>query len=67
MAITLKAARVNAGYKQSEAAEHLGISEECLRKWETGKSFPTVPFIQKIEKLYGIPYADILFLPSNTV
>lgn len=67
MAITLKAARVNAGLKQSEAAQALGISEECLRKWEFGKSFPTVPYIQKIEKLYGIPYADILFLPIDTV
>ena len=65
MAITLKAARVNRGLKQTEAAAKLGISPEALARWEKGKSFPTVPQITKIEELYGVSYADINFLPSN--
>ena len=65
MAITLKAARVNAGLTQAEAAAKLRISPEALSRWEKGKTFPTVPQITQIEELYGVTYADINFLPTN--
>ena len=65
MAITLKAARVNAGLKQKQAAEALGISEYTLSNYERGKSFPNVPVINEIEKLYGLSYDNIIFLPKD--
>lgn len=65
MAMTLKALRVNMGLGQKEAAEKLGVRVETLSNWERGKSFPTVPHINKIEELYNTTYADINFLPSN--
>lgn len=65
MAITLKAARVNAGLKQSEAAAKIGITPETLARWERGNTFPTVTQITKIEEIYGVSYADINFLPTN--
>lgn len=61
--MTLKALRVNAGYTQVEAAKALDITPETLSNWERGKSFPTVPQIIEIEKLYSTKYADIQFLP----
>lgn len=61
--MTLKALRVNAGYTQVEAAKALDITHETLSNWERGKSFPTVPQIKEIEKLYSTKYADIQFLP----
>lgn len=61
--MTLKALRVNAGYTQVEAAKALTITPETLSNWERGKSFPTVPQIKEIEKLYSTKYADIQFLP----
>jgi len=61
--MTLKALRVNAGYTQIEAAKALGITPETLSNWERAKSFPTVPQIKEIEKLYSTSYADIQFLP----
>lgn len=61
--MTLKALRVNAGYTQVEAAKALDITPETLSSWERGKSFPTVPQIKEIEKLYSTKYADIQFLP----
>lgn len=67
MTITLKAARVNAGLKQAEAAEILGVTPEALASWEKGKTFPTVPQITKIEELYGVTYADINFCPDKSV
>ena len=65
MALTLKALRVNAGLDQKTAAQQLGVTPETLSNWERGKSYPTVPQITSIEKLYSTTYADINFLPSN--
>lgn len=66
MGITLEAARVNAGLKQAEAAEIIGITPETLSRWEKGKSFPNVVQITKIEELYHLSYADINFCPKKS-
>ena len=65
MAITLKSARVNKGLTQVEASKIIGISVETLIKYEAGKTFPDVPIIKRIEEAYGVPYNDLIFLPSN--
>ena len=65
MSITLKAARINKGMKQKEAAKALGIAVDTLSKYERGVSFPSVPAIRRIENLYGIPYNEIIFLPET--
>lgn len=62
MKITLKAARVNAGLSQSEAAEKLGISMSTMNNYEKGATFPDVPTIKKMEEVYGVGYDDIIFL-----
>lgn len=66
MAITLKAARVNKGLSQRKAAKLLGISVDTLSNYERGKSFPDVPTIQQIERIYDCLYSDIIFLPRFT-
>ena len=65
MAITLRAARVNAGLKQTDVAEKLGITPETLSSWERGRTFPNVEQITRIEKLYGVNYSDINFLLTD--
>jgi transcriptional regulator with XRE-family HTH domain len=65
MAITLKAARVNKRLTQHKAASLLGLSVDTLSNYERGKSFPDVPVIKKIEKLYDTNYDNIIFLPEN--
>ncbi len=62
MALTLKAARVNKGLTQKEAAKMLGIAVDTLINYEAGKTFPDVPMITRIEKLYGLTYNEINFL-----
>ena len=66
MKVTLRAARINAGITtQQEAADKLGVSKDTISNWECGKSYPDVPNIEKIEKVYGVIYSDIIFLPKK--
>lgn len=59
--ITLKAARVNAGLTQKEAAEKLNISNRTLCSWENGLSVPKADKIDVICALYGIGYDNLIF------
>lgn len=47
---------------QQEAAKLLGVSKDTLSNYERGISFPDVPVINNIEKVYGIKYDQIIFL-----
>ena len=69
MAITLKAARVNSGLTQTEAAQLIGINLGTLVKYEKG--YPGIPLvtIQKMLETYGVRFDDIDFssLPDQFV
>lgn len=52
--ITIKAARVNAGLTQRQAAKLLGINPDTLSRYESGRSVPRVDMIEKMSKLYCI-------------
>jgi len=61
MSFTLKACRVNKNLTQAEAAKALGITEDTLANYEAGRTFPDVRVVKKIELLYGVPFANIIF------
>ena len=63
--ISLRAARVNAGFSQSEVANSLKISTKTLSNWENGDTFPSAKKIESLCKLYNISYDDINFLPNE--
>ena len=65
--ITLKAARVNAGYSQKEAADKLKVSNKTICSWENGETYPSAEKIDMMCNLYGIPYDYINFLPNNSL
>lgn len=65
MAITMKAARVNANMTQKEAAGHLGISKGTLSNYEKYKTIPDVAMSQKMAALYGLTVNDIIFLGNS--
>ncbi|WP_144461835.1 helix-turn-helix domain-containing protein [Siminovitchia fortis] len=65
MKITLKAARVNAGYKLVEAAKLFGINKDTLSKYERDSSNVPRSFFIKIETIYGIPVENIFFGPQS--
>ncbi len=64
--MTLKALRANKRWTQKQAAEAIGINEDTWCNYERGKTFPDVPIIKKIEKVFNVTYADIIFLPLYT-
>lgn len=69
MAITLRAARVNANLTQREAVaafnERTGktLSHVTLVSWEKNKTFPTIQQCQTLCEIYGVSIADI-FVPE---
>ena len=65
--ITIRAARVNAGYSQKEAADRLGVSNKTIGNWENGVTFPPADKIVAICELYGVSYDNLNFLPSDSL
>ncbi len=63
--ISLAAARVNAGLKQKEMAEMLGVDTSTIHNWENAKSEPTVSQLRKISEISGIPM-DFLFVSTKS-
>ncbi|MGD9663497.1 MAG: helix-turn-helix transcriptional regulator [Porticoccaceae bacterium] len=59
--ISLRAARVNAGLDQKEAARELGINRATLQNYEAGRTVPDWNIVMAIEKLYGFPASYIFF------
>ncbi len=64
--MTLKALRANKNWTQAQAAKALGIGLETWRNYERYVTYPDVIMIKKIEKVFGVKYDDIIFLPSTT-
>lgn len=60
--ITMKAARVNAGYKIVEAAKKIGISPTTLIKWENNPETVSPEKQRIISETYNIPIDNIIFL-----
>ena len=65
MKVTLKAARTNVGLTQQEAADKIGVTVDTMSNWERAKSFPNALQIRRIEEVYGVPYDNLIFLPSK--
>lgn len=59
--ITLKAARVNAGYTLIEASQLFGINKDTLSKYEQDSTNVPRSFFVKIEEIYKIPVEYIFF------
>lgn len=65
--ITLKAARVNKGLSQKEAAEKIGVSNKTLCSWENGLSVPKADKINLICSTYDVAYDNLNFLPEGSL
>lgn len=59
--ITLRAARVNAGLSQREAANQLNVNVRTLQKYECNVVVPQWDKIKQMEKIYDMS-SDYFFL-----
>lgn len=62
--ITLRAARVNAGMTQEEAAKAMGISARTYLSWEKDPSQISAKYQAMIEDVFKISINSIIFLES---
>lgn len=53
MEITIKAARINAGFSQTEAAKELGIGKSTLLNYEYYRTVPDINTALRMAELYG--------------
>lgn len=66
MDMTLKAARVNKGYTQKQAAQMLNICKDSISNYERGATYPEIPLLNRMLALYGMQYDDIIFLSKKS-
>lgn len=66
MQITIKAARVNAGLKQSELAKAVGVATQTVNAWENGHTEPKINQAKKICEVLGVSVEDIFF-PTKSI
>lgn len=65
MKIGMKAARVNAGLTQEEAAKRLGVNKGTIANYEMHKTKPSIDIALAMAELYGVSIDDIIFLPTG--
>lgn len=65
MKLSLKMARELKGLTQNEAARMIGVSADTLGNYERGKSYPDIPVLRNIERVYRVPYNRLIFLPLD--
>lgn len=61
MAISIKAARVNAGLTQAEVARHLNKSKNTIASYESHTTIPDIRDAQKMADLFGMSLDDIVW------
>lgn len=63
--LTLKAARVNIGLSQKDAAKKLKVSNKTLSNWENGTTMPRPDKIDAICDLYNVSYDALNFFGAK--
>jgi transcriptional regulator with XRE-family HTH domain len=52
--------RKKIGFPQKSVAAELGVSQQAITKWETGKSLPRADRLMELAKLYGCTIDELL-------
>ena len=60
MKMTLKTARVAAGFTQAQVAEKLDVTSASLCHWEKGNRMPRVTTFFRLCELYKVKPTDII-------
>ncbi len=63
----LQSLRKEKGITQNELAEHFGISNKTVSKWECGDTLPEIPLLKGIAEYYGVTVDEILNGERNSI
>ena len=66
MKVSYKAARINAGITQKDAADSLGITQGTLLSYEKGYREPQVDMLRRMSELYGCEVGDFRIERKNS-
>ena len=61
MAISIKAARVNAGLTQTEVAERINKTKNTIASYEAYNTVPDIKTAQALAELFGMTIDDIIW------
>lgn len=65
MLTKLKVLRAEKNLTQAQLAKALGTTQVNVSAWETGRSVPRPPMMQKISDFFGVKKEDIFFTAFN--
>lgn len=52
--------RKEKGYTQKELAEHLGVTDKAISRWENGHGYPDIEFLEPLAKELGVSLMELL-------
>lgn len=61
--MTFLDARIRAGLTQQEASRKIGVSQEAISQWESGKTTPRTSILPKISEVYSCSIDELLINP----
>lgn len=59
MKLSIKAARAQAGFTQTEVSAKTGWARSTIRRWERYETRPPLAKRKKLSALYGVPEEEI--------
>ena len=63
----LRQLRSERGLTQEQAAEHLGVSNRSVSRWETGATMPDFDLLMQLSDYYNVEIGDLLDGERRTV
>jgi transcriptional regulator with XRE-family HTH domain len=67
IAKTLTDKRRAKGITQDELAEYIGVSKASFSKWETGQSYPDIPYLPQLAAFFNISIDELMnYTPQLT-
>lgn len=58
--MSIRQARMNAGYSQEKLAQEIGVVQPAVAMWESGKQYPTVTNLKKLSKVLNCSIDELL-------
>lgn len=60
LGLLIKELRERKGMTQNELAASLNLSDRTISKWETGRGYPDITFLERIASLFSLSVAELL-------